>query len=249
MDKLKNTRILALVGSIAIFLGIILPYFTITIFGFKRSVSLWGYWEGKIAMILLLTNVAYIFRDYVDKYVPQLFDKIPNGDKIRTANPKLAIIPVIAIALFGIYLLTEVQSSDYLKYGLGFYSLWLGIIALVAHTFICKVDVTKTVIAQENASVQAAIPDSPIMAQSVSNINTQEPVSYEQSIIGAQQSVQPQVQQPVAQPTVQPVQPQVQQSVVQPTVQSVQPQVKTCQACGNNVDVNAVVCPMCGNNI
>lgn len=138
MDKIKETRILALIGLICVFVGVITPYITFSILGYVRSLALWEYWEGKAIIVLLLANVLFIFRDYVEKYVPQLF-KSELGKKIKDANPKLAIVPVVLIAAITIYMTSTIGvSSSYAKHGLGFYSLWIGVICLVGHTVFYK---------------------------------------------------------------------------------------------------------------
>lgn len=138
MDKLKNTRILGVVGIVGLFLGIILPYFTFSFLGYTQSISLWGYWEGKIMMVLTVANLLFIFKDYVERYVPQMFNSTI-GRMIKDANPKCAIIPTILIVAFAIYLFKTIDiDTNYIKYGLGFWSLWGGIICLIAHTFIYK---------------------------------------------------------------------------------------------------------------
>lgn len=138
MEKIKNTRILSMIGLLCLFLGVILPYFTFSFLGIKQSIALWSYWEGKVMMILIVANVLFIFKDYVEKYVPQLLNSTI-GKKIQNANPKLAIIPTILVAVFAVYLYTKTDiDSNYIKHGLGFWSLWIGVICLVAHTFLYK---------------------------------------------------------------------------------------------------------------
>lgn len=136
MEKLKNTRILGAIGIIALILGITLPYFTFTFFGYSKSLSLWDYWEGKVMMTLTIANLLFIFKDYVQKYAPQLF-RSSVGEKIENANPKLAIVPTILVAGFAIWLYLRLDvDTTYLKHELGFWSLWIGVIFLVAHTFL-----------------------------------------------------------------------------------------------------------------
>lgn len=138
MDKLKNTRILGVIGIVGLILGIVLPYYTISFFGYTKSVSLWGYWEGKIMMILTIANLLFIFKDYVEKYVPQMFD-YNIGRIIKDANPKFSIVPTILVVVFAIYLYTKIDiDTSYVKYGLGFWSLWGGIISLIVYTFLYK---------------------------------------------------------------------------------------------------------------
>ncbi len=138
MEFLRNKRILAIIGIVCLFVGTITPYFQFPLLGYSYSISLWRYWEGKIVVALIVLNTMFIFKDFLKKYVPQVFNS-NLGQKIENANPKLSIIPTILIVLFVVYLAIHLNiASEYIKHGLGFYALWLGIIALVAHAFLYK---------------------------------------------------------------------------------------------------------------
>lgn len=138
MDKLKNTKILGGVGIIGMFLGTILPYFNISVLGYTKTISLWGYWEGKVIILLTLANLLFIFKDFIKKYIPQMFNS-GLGRMIDNANAKLVIIPTVLAAIFAIYMIVNINvDSTYIKYGVGFYVLWIGIIASLAHSFIYK---------------------------------------------------------------------------------------------------------------
>lgn len=138
MENLKNKRILAFIGLICLFLGVIMPYFKASLFGLSYEIKLWGFWEGKVMMLLIVANLLFIFKDYVEKYIPQLFNN-SLGNKIKNANPKFAILPTIGVAAFAIYLYVKTGDDlKYLKYGFGFYSLWIGVLCMIGHTFIYK---------------------------------------------------------------------------------------------------------------
>lgn len=139
LDKVKNTRILAAIGIACMALGTMFAYVKVEFFGFSESLSLWGYWEGKIVMLLAIANLLLIFKDMVEKYVPSLF-KTSLGKKLADVNnPKLSLIPTILAVVLAIYLHGQLDiDSDYMSYGLGFYSLWLGAISLVAHAIVYK---------------------------------------------------------------------------------------------------------------
>ncbi len=139
MNFIKNKRILALIGIIALILGTILPYFTLSLFGYTESLSLWRYWEGKVILILTVINTMFIFKDYIEKYIPQLFIKGLGRKIANFNNPKISLIPTMLIVAFVIYLTIRLNvASDYLKYGVGFYTLWIGIICLVGHALFYK---------------------------------------------------------------------------------------------------------------
>ena len=138
MEILKTKRILAAIGIICLLLGNALPYYTFSAIGLTRSLSLWGYLEGKIILILTIANALFIFKDVIEKYVPKLFDS-KLGQKIANAkDPKLSLIPLILIIVFVVYLNTKANEYIHLNKGIGFYLLWLGIIAMAAHSFIYK---------------------------------------------------------------------------------------------------------------
>ena len=238
MEYIKNKRLLALIGIIGLFLGTVLPYYTFSLFGYKQTIALWGYIEGKIMFILILANALFIFQDYIEKYVPQLFNNAVGNIVKKADNPKFSLIPTVLVVIFAIYL-TSILDVDttYIKYGLGFYMLWLGAASLVAHAILYKGQANQTVTNVESTVSQPQVaPVQPAMVQP----QMQQPAQPTM--------IQPQMQQPV-QPTM--VQPQMQQPM-QPTM--VQPQSvenlneKICPRCGNKVSADSTTCFMCGNN-
>ena len=104
----------------------------------SKSISLFGYWEGKVILVLLLASLLFICKDYIEKFLPQLFDS-GLGSKIKDANPKFVLIPTILMAVFAIWLFFSIEiDMTYIKYGIGFWLLWIGIICLLVHSFIYK---------------------------------------------------------------------------------------------------------------
>ena len=133
MSKIRNTIIIGVIGLVLTFLGTILPYFTISVFGYGTSISLLGYWEGKIILVLLFASLLFICKDYIEKFLPQLFDS-GLGSKIKDANPKFVLIPTILMAVFAIWLFFSIEiDMTYIKYGIGFWLLWIGIICLLVN--------------------------------------------------------------------------------------------------------------------
>ena len=139
LEKCKNTRILATIGISGLILGTMLTYVKFSILGYSQPISLWGYWEGKIVLLLALANFLLIFRDIVEKYIPSLF-KTNFGRKLANiTNPKASLVPTILAVIFTIYLHNTLDiNTEYASYGLGFYSLWVGAISLVAYAFLHK---------------------------------------------------------------------------------------------------------------
>lgn len=137
INKCKNTRILAAIGIIALVLGTIMPYAKYSILGYKYNITLWGYWEGKIVMLLALANLIFIFRDWVEKYIPALFNTT-YGKKIKELdNTKYSLVPTVLIAIFIIFETFNLDIS-FKYYNIGFYSVWLGTISLVAYAILHK---------------------------------------------------------------------------------------------------------------
>lgn len=133
LDKLKNTRLLAGIGIACLILGTMFTYVDFSFF----SASLWEYLEGKIVLIIALANLLFIFKDFVEKYVPSLFNTT-FGKKIKDiTNPKASLVPTTLAAIFALYLTLKLD-VDFSDYGLGFYSLWFGVICLVAYAILYK---------------------------------------------------------------------------------------------------------------
>lgn len=136
MEKLKNTRLLAGIGIALLFIGIVTPYIRYSFWGYTMSLSLWGYWEGKIIMLLAIANLLFIFKDIVEKYAPGLF-KSAMGQKIQEMdNPKYSLIPTLLAAVLAIYLTFSLDVDLFKYYNIGFYSLWLGVICLVMYAIL-----------------------------------------------------------------------------------------------------------------
>lgn len=137
LDKLKNTRILAGIGVVCMILGTMFSYVSYDILGYKYDIALWDYWEGKIILIIAIANLLFIFKDLVEKYVPSFFET-NIGKKIKDINnPKASLVPTILGAAFAIYLTMKLD-VEFSAYSLGFYSMWVGVICLVAYAILHK---------------------------------------------------------------------------------------------------------------
>lgn len=137
LEKCKNTRILAVIGLVGMFLGTILSYVSYSIWGYKYDIALWDYLEGKIILVLVIANLIFIFKDYVEKYVPKLVERGFWQKIANIKNPKASLVPTILSAAFAVYLTIKLD-VEFSHYSLGFYSLWIGVIALVAYAILHK---------------------------------------------------------------------------------------------------------------
>lgn len=172
MEVIKNKRILALIGIVGLLLGVFLPYLTVTILVYSESISLWGYLEGKIVLVLTLANALFIFKDWIEKYVPQLFNNNVGRLVEKANNPKFSLVPTILIAVFVIYLTNKLNfDSEYIKNGLGFYSLWLGVICLVGHAIFYKNPVSQN---------QVISSQQPVVSTQPEQVAYQQPIQSEQ---------------------------------------------------------------------
>lgn len=137
LDKIKNTRLLAGIGVVCMILGTMFSYVSYNIFGYVYDISLWDYLEGKIILIIAIANLLFIFKDVVEKYIPSFFNTSV-GKKIKDINnPKASLVPTLLGAAFAIYLTLKLD-VEFSAYSLGFYSLWFGVICLVAYPIIHK---------------------------------------------------------------------------------------------------------------
>jgi len=118
-------------------LGTMFSYVSYDVFGYNYDIALWDYLEGKIILIIAIANLLFIFKDFVEKYIPSLFNT-GIGKKIKDINnPKASLVPTFLGAAFAIYLTLKLDVS-FSNYSLGFYSMWVGVICLVAYAILHK---------------------------------------------------------------------------------------------------------------
>lgn len=137
LEKLKNTRLLAGIGIACLVLGTMLSYVSYSFWGYTYEISLFDYWEGKIVLLIAIANLLFIFKDFVEKWVPSLFNTTFGKKIAEINNPKASLVPTVAAAAFALWLTLRLDVS-FSNYSLGFYSLWIGVIALVAYAFLHK---------------------------------------------------------------------------------------------------------------
>ncbi len=240
INNLKNKRILGLIGIISLLLGVMTPYIIITVFGISQSLSLWSYWEGKVIFLLTIANVLFIFKDYVEKYVSQAFNS-NIGSKIKNASPKMSLIPTILVVVFIIYVNTTISTdSAFFKHGIGFWLLWLGIVALVLHAIIYK----------GNGETENVIMASNTPNQNYNYLQNQE---FNNNNIQSQQTNQSISNNNMGQYTNEVNQNSFvnTQAVVNanPIANNTTPSFKYCTACGTQLNQTDTVCSNCGKQI
>jgi len=142
IEKLKNSRMLAVIGLAAITLALFLPYITITVYD-SISLSLIEYTEGKIVMIFIIFHAVVIFQDYIKKYVPRFhtsgFNRIQDMD-----DSNLMLIAASLTVAYAIFLYFQIDvDTAFVNYGIGFWMLWIGILCLMIHAVLHKMHSVK----------------------------------------------------------------------------------------------------------
>lgn len=141
LDKMKNTRILAIIALVLLYGGLMLPFVGIE-YGDEAATASFVddqlYDNGKGLMLLWLVSVALVFSDIIAanwKKGSKIFSKL--------TNPKILLIPVIIILI--VLIITQVNFfddydwyDDYIYLYPGYYLNWLGMIAMTAYAFLYK---------------------------------------------------------------------------------------------------------------
>lgn len=144
MEKLKTTKILGIVGNIILAVAVFLPLMTVSVsfLGISQSQSM-SYIEGDgvFVLILAIINLVLIFADKIS-------DKVAFFKKL--INPKITLIPTALILIILIVLTTNGASSlgayaslANISFGIGYWLLWIGVIASAAYPFLYKENTTK----------------------------------------------------------------------------------------------------------
>lgn len=138
MDIIKNKKVLAIAGLVSLFLGIVLPYYSVEVWGYKQTIAVFKYWPGKLVLALIVLNILVIFKNEIKRFIPKIYE-VSIGKKIDEGGQKYSLVPTILSVACIIYLTIDLHvDSSYVKNGLGFYLLWVGVALLVAHAFIYK---------------------------------------------------------------------------------------------------------------
>ena len=143
MEKLKNTKLLGIIGAIVTIIGLFLPFATATAkaFGMKYSESVnYIQADGVFVLILTIITLLIIFSD-------KLSEKVAFFKKL--SNVKLALIPTIISAIILIFdminaadIVGDASISSLVKvevsYGIGLWVIWIGLIATAVFPFLYK---------------------------------------------------------------------------------------------------------------
>lgn len=131
MDKIRNSKILGIVGNAVLLVGTFLPMYTVSLFGISQSIS---YVQGDGIFVILLAVIALLMI-FADK----LADKVAFFGKLT--NPKLTLIPTAISAILLIIAVTSVSSTGYgslFSFGIGFYLMIIGLVAAAVYPFLYK---------------------------------------------------------------------------------------------------------------
>jgi len=134
MEKLKNTKILGIIGNVLLIIAVFLPIYSVSILGYTQSVS-YIQGDGVIVLILAIVNLVLIFADKIGEKV-EFFKKL--------TNPKFTLIPTAIIAIMLIMLSTSFSSSGLSSLGsmgglsIGFWLLWVGVVVAAIYPFLYK---------------------------------------------------------------------------------------------------------------
>ena len=227
MEKVKelieSKRILALVGVLGSVLALILPFYTITFFGYTSSAAAIDSWVGIVLLIFVLLSGVVIFSNLIKSKFPEVLNNSVGKFIEKVNDPKFGFIPAVVVALFIIYLVSKTKEFlDVLDFGIGFYLMCLGVLCFIGHGIFYKGN--KKVAVQTMSNEQ----------NMYNNVQT--------TII----SNEPQVNSNIETTNTM----QNTQSINNQTIQNIEPQPelppKFCPNCGTKLTGDATSCFMCG---
>ena len=135
MEKLKNTKMLGVIGNIAIIISLFLPwvYVEATSIGLSDSSQFIVGKDGKWALILSIFSLIVIFAENI---APKFLKGL--------SNVKITIIPCFVQLLMIVNVLYNAStiSNSYITYhfGIGFYLMCVGVVLCMVFPFIYKQD-------------------------------------------------------------------------------------------------------------
>ncbi len=134
MEKLKNTKILGVVGNIIIIISLFCTWATVSSpeLGISQSEQLKNTTNGGLTFLLCLFSLMVIASERIS---PKFFKGLTNV-KLTLISSIIQLILLIKIVLD----VSNIQAPDYITYhfGLGFYLMCIGVILCLAFPFIYK---------------------------------------------------------------------------------------------------------------
>ena len=139
LDKLRNTKILGICGSILIAIGTFLPIATTSILGMTQTysyVQLGG--DGILVFVMAIVSLLLIFADKLEKIIP-IFAKVK--------NPKYTLISTCISAILLIVTAINITSNANFRVlgvvakadlGFAFWVIWIGIVLSIIYPFLYK---------------------------------------------------------------------------------------------------------------
>lgn len=139
MEKLKNTKLLGIIGTVLTIIGLFLPFATVSasFLGYKASESV-SFMEGDGVFVLILTIISLliIFSD-------MLANKVAFFGKL--SKPKLVLIPTVISIIILIFDMANASEAIgglgglvKVSYGFGTWVMWIGLIATAVFPFLYK---------------------------------------------------------------------------------------------------------------
>ena len=139
LEKIRSTKILGIIGNVLIILGTILPYAKYESYFYYYRVNLQNYWYGRVALALAILNLLYLLKNYIEKYIPQIFNSGFGKKVLGINNAKFLFIPIAIIILLMIRVHAIWGDWD-IHFNIGFYLLILGIVCTIVYALIYKND-------------------------------------------------------------------------------------------------------------
>lgn len=137
LEKIKTTKILGIIGLVITYIGLMVPFVNVEIFGSDTvSAYMETYDNGKGVMLLWLLTIVIMFSNVIAAGWPK-------GEKFLSylKNQKLVLIPCIisAIVLIAttVCLADDFDDFDYSLYP-GYFLSWIGIIVTAAYAILYK---------------------------------------------------------------------------------------------------------------
>ena len=138
MEKIRNAKILGLIGNVLVILSLFMNTVVIKAneIEFKQSFQ-YIQGDGKFLLVLSLINLGILFWE---KFSPELRKSL---NKIRT----LLIMTVIELIIIIILTVTggDIGYTEYVSWnwGIGFYSMWIGAVISLISTLLLYKEVQK----------------------------------------------------------------------------------------------------------